>query len=68
VNIALALVGLGYKQVCYVSANAVLVGHCIPAEDFLEARMRLATALVNAAQYLHACVDQSAVAVLPLDH
>lgn len=56
-NVTLALVCLSHKQVRYVSANAVLVRHCVSAKDFLEARSRSATTLVNAAQYLHACVD-----------
>lgn len=36
VNIALALIRLCDKQVCHVPTNAVLIGHCVSAKDFLE--------------------------------
>ena len=47
VDVALALIRLCDKQVRHVPTNAILIGHCVSAKDFLEPVLRVSRAPVR---------------------
>jgi hypothetical protein len=52
VDITLPLVSLSHEQICHMSADAVLITHCISTKDFLQDPL----------------IEESTIAILSLDH
>lgn len=56
-DVTLAFVCLGDKQVRYVPANAILVRHCVSTKNFLKPILKSVNGSKDMVQYLRAGVD-----------
>lgn len=69
VDVALSFIRLRHEQVGHVPSNAILVAHGISTKDLLQSKRKSQLKpLDESGVNLRSRVDQSSVAVLPLDH